>query len=278
MFGLMRVALVVVGLLGMVGTARAAKQEFPQFPVEHLEVHVVRTNEVLMTLVEGSPNGFTGGGIYIPGDATYQRRLKAANDAITPARQTLSDYDFNAAIESRLRKAIVDTGLSKDAVWKVVPSYTPAPIQAPQNVLQAYTTMVLSPDFRSLELHVNLHLDRREPGGEYKPRVRKRFIRSYQFRFVADPVVGDPLTFWNGMPRARYEQLIANAVDHIAGMMAYDFSETGRATWWSKPEDRRTPFMDRVLRGQAIPREDGAVWVIGGKNWGRVMLGFKPVR
>lgn len=260
-----------------VSPAQAAQQELPPLPFDRLDVQVVRASEILLAGAIGPGGSFMVGGMFLT-DGGYADRLKLANAVIRPALGTLAGYDFNTVIEARLVDAIREAGLSTHPTLTVVPTDRVGPVTASQDVLLTYTTVVLSPDFTSLDITVNAHLDRREPRGTKDARVQKRFIRPYVFHVVVDPAAGDPLAFWNDLPRERYVQLFDEAASQIGAMLVQDFSEEGRATWWTKPVDSRTVFLGKVLVGHATERDGEIVWSVVGKNWGRSIHGYKAIR
>jgi len=195
-------------------------------------------------------------------------------------RDALLDYDFDGRLEKTLSGKLASEDISPAPHLSIVTAETRFEKGRPES---PSLVLVLTPHYA-----VNEAMDTLTVGIEawYGSRERNWFgawkdksgwvEHEYAFSYRIDHPDGTARP-WVAFGQDQLAQMLDNGIAQAADMLAYDFSQQGRADW--DVEDRRASvhFKDRDYPGVRV-REDGEVlWVRTGRGNARVLQGWQPV-
>lgn len=295
------------GLLLIVGSAHAFKQETPSMPLaEQLPIEVVLAQREMTVQLNGFANAMVVGGAMqsqgrggcggsgclaaIVGAASAAK----ANERSMDLRDDLAGYDFNARIEQALRSKLPSGGLSPAPVFTVCDSASGYDLAAPLLGRAEYVSrgcgttaqdglLVLTPTysfdakFSNLIIAVTADYIDRKVLSRNRIKADLRFTYKYSYFISPDVIPGSDANMralkWGALSKERLTNLLDEGADQIADMMVYDFSTEGRAERQT-PKHGSTIFNGRPFNGQKV--REGQDWV-----WTRMnddsLRGYRPI-
>lgn len=279
--------LFAVALLASCFAASARKPVAPPSPVSpQLDVELVLSqNEVGVEVpATASQVGMQFGLIgALVGTAIQDQQAKNAEARIVPVRNLLVEYDFNQRVESALRDRLASPGLSPDPRLRVsnAPDSTPEvaggrPVTA--EVLILIPRWAMDYDFGALTVYLQANLIERQTKPNGKVKVAVKFARSYSYSFpMHSGARGERDRKWAELGSDRLTALVDEAVVQLGDMLAFDFSNEGRATWQAKIGDKEFVRVNDVgFPGRSLRQAPDWAWVRVGKGW-PMIKGYHPI-
>jgi hypothetical protein len=251
----------------------------PQLPVELVHAQQEITIDVPTTATGvGMQFGLIGALI---GSAVQNAQAKGAEERIVPLRDALVGYDFNAQLEAALRAKLKSDDISPDPQFVVL---TPAAVaeRTEKRLEMPAQALVLAPrysmDYEMTTLTVKvvatLELRERKSNGKYK--LRPQFKHTYALSFpIAQPnKTAQP---WIALGKQSIVAMLEQGVVQVTDMIAYDFSDAGRAEWDRDNRKQYVHLKDRGFPGMGIRQEADYVWARTGKFDQQTVQGWYPV-
>ncbi len=274
--------LCLAGLLALAFDASAGVVPKPIAP--QLQVEVVQAQQEIAIDVPttasnvGMQFGLIGA---LVGSAIQHSQAQGAEQRVTAVRDALVGYDFNARLEQALRVKLVSDAISPEPQFTLLTPVAVAERTAARSEIPAQA-LVLVPrysfdyEMSKLTVRIDATLENRERKGNGKYKFRSQFKHAYAFSFpIANPAkTAQP---WLDQGRAGLAALLDQGVAQVTDMIAYDFSDAGRAEW---DRDNRKQFArvkDRGYPGLPIRQEADYVWVRTGKFDAQVVQGWQPL-
>ena len=270
------------GLLVLAFNAAAGvvpKPVAPQLPVEIVEAQQEIAIDVPTTATGvGAQFGLIGALI---GSAVQNAQAKGAEERVVPLRDALIGYDFNAQLEAALRAKLKSDDVSPDPQFVVL---TPAAVaeRAEKRLEIPTQALVLAPrysldyEMTTLTVKVVATLEQRERKSNGKYKVRPQFRHTYALSFpIAQPdKTAQP---WIALGKSSIVAMLEQGVAQVSDMMAYDFSDAGRAEWDRDNRKQYVRLKDNEYAGLGIRQEADYVWARTGKLNGQTVQGWYPV-
>lgn len=279
--------LFAVALLVSCFSASARKPVPPPSPVSpRLDVELVLSqNEVGVEVpATASQVGMQFGLIgALVGTAIQDQQAKNAEARIVPVRNLLAEYDFNRRLESTLRDRLASAGLSPDPRLRISNAPGSAPEatddrSAPAEVLIITPRWAMDYDFGALTVYLQANLIERQTKPNGKVKVVVKFLRSYSYSFpMHSGARGERDRKWAELGSDRLTSLVDEAIMQLGDMLAFDFSDEGRATWQAKIGDKEFVRVNDVgFPGRALRQGPDWAWVRVGKGW-PMIKGHHPI-
>lgn len=251
-------------------------------PVELvLDQHEIAVDVPATAAAVGMQFGLVGALI---GSAVQNAQAKKAEERVVPLRNLLVEYRFNERLEEALRAKLASAGLSPNPQLTVRKTpWDAAEANAQPTVMQA---LVLTPryamsnDFKqmSVTLSVSLVERTRKSNGKYK--AKELFFRNYAFDFPMLAAQGPEeqmVQRWSALGSTGLASLLDQGVAQVADLLAYDFSEAGRAEWGQTGKGMVTTVAGKGYAGQQVRQGEGWAWVRVGKGWAQTLQGHRPL-
>jgi len=272
----------VAGLLALAFDLHAGvvpKPIAPQLPIELVQGQQEIAIDVPTTASGvGMQFGLIGALI---GSAVQNSQAKGAEERVTPIRDSLIGYDFNAELEKALRQKLVSPDVSPDPQFTII---TPVAIaeRETNRLERPAQALVLAPRYAfdyelgTLTVRVVATLENRERKSNGKYRVRSQFRHTYAFSFPIDHA-DKTARPWVALGRDGLAAVLDQGIAQVSDMVAYDFSDKGRGEWDIDNRKQFVRIKDRGFPGMGIRQEPDFVWARTGKFDGQTIQGWQPL-
>ena len=270
------------GLLVLAFNAAAGvvpKPIAPQLPIElvHAQQEIAIDVPTTATGV-GAQFGLIGALI---GSAVQNAQAKGAEERIVPLRDALVGYDFNAQLEAALRAKLQSDDISPDPQFNVLSQAAVAERTEKRQEIPAQA-LVLAPRYSmdyemttlTVKIVATLETRERKSNGKYKYRPQFKHTSALSFPIAQPNKTAQP---WIALGKSSIVAMLEQGVAQVTDMMAYDFSDAGRAEWDRDNRKQYVHLKDRGFPGMGIRQEADYVWARTGKFDQQTVQGWYPV-
>lgn len=215
------------------------------------------------------------------GSAIQNSQAQDAEKRVTPVRDALIGYDFNARLEQALRAKMASDAISPEPQFAflspaAVAERVAARAEIPAQALVLMPRYAFDYDMETLTVRIDATLENRERKKNGKYKYKPQFKHAYAFSF---PITNAAKTAqpWIDQGREGLATILDQGIAQVTDMLAHDFSDAGRLEWDADNRKQSARLKGREFPGTAIRQEADYVWVRTGQFDAQVLQGWQPL-
>lgn len=252
-----------------------------RLPVEIVFVHdgLALDRSVNDTAVPAISFGLFGfAGLAGSQSATNAARERAQS-RMGPMAEAMSSYPFETTMEAALRAELSGEGISPDPQISVRNSRSSVVSPSPSpRILTIYPYYAMNGELTELRVKLFVQIVEREVkdnGARYRDKARLNRIYSFAFQ-IEDGSAEEKIERWSAFEAEALRGMLDRGIEHVAEMLAYDFSVAGRREWRMSSLKKSARIKGRLYRGLPVRETPEWVWVRTGTKL-QGFEGYQPL-
>jgi hypothetical protein len=282
-------AFVLCLALGSSVLAQAKQKPLPMPLAEQLPVEIVLSQQEMGVEVPDNSAVAAQFGLIgaLIGAAIQTTQVANAEKRIVDIRNLMIDYRFNDKMEAALRAKLATPGISPDPQITVMPTPWDAAKAVQANEQPRQGVMVIVPryvmynNFELMRINLTVMIVDRtlKSNGKLKEKIRvyKNYVYNFPMTRIAGSGAEEDAARWEALGKDGLAALLDTGIEQVTDIVAYDFSEQGRADALVKLAKEKVSIAGFDYNGRKVRGTDEYVWVRSGPMRYSSITGYHPV-